>query len=174
MLKKYLITSDISSLESKIEKHNPDYLLYRDKTTSKYEKRAEEFINLCSKHSDKKAFIHRNVELALKLKAHGVHLTSLGFGDIKRAKELGLKVILSTHTHEEALKAQELGADFITYSPIFASPNKGKPKGIDDLNTLLKKCVIRVFALGGIVEEKEICEIEKTDSYGFASIRYFD
>lgn len=61
----------------------------------------------------------------------------------------------------------------MTYSPIFASPNKGETKGMDDLNELLDKCEIKAFALGGIVEEEQMVQIAKTKSYGFASIRYF-
>ena len=82
-------------------------------------------------------------------------------------------MIISTHTHEEVLKAQKLGADAVTYSPIFASPGKGEPKGIEDLKELLKKCNIKVFALGGIVESSHIKAVEEARAYGFASIRFF-
>jgi len=102
-----------------------------------------------------------------------VHLTSTQFDKIEYAKSLGLEVIVSTHTHDEVLQAQDLGADAVTYSPIFSSPGKGEPKGVEDLKELLNKCSVKVFALGGIVDEKQVSEIEKTQAYGFASIRYF-
>lgn len=86
---------------------------------------------------------------------------------------MGLFVIISTHTQKEVLRAQMLGADALTYSPIFASPNKGEPKGVEDLRELLEICSIKVFALGGIVTQEHIAAIEETKAYGFASIRYF-
>ena len=151
----------------------PDYALFRDKTTSEYEKLAHEFIDVCSGFENVKSFIHQDADLAYKLKADGVHLTSTQFGRIEHAKGLGLEVIISTHTHEEVLEAQHLGADAVTYSPIFASPNKGEPKGVDDLKELLNKCDIKVFALGGIVEARHVKAVEEAGAYGFASIRYF-
>ncbi|MFT7003491.1 MAG: thiamine-phosphate pyrophosphorylase, partial [Sulfurimonas sp.] len=45
--------------------------------------------------------------------------------------------------------------------------------GIEDLKILLHKCKIKVFALGGIVTESQIRQIEESGAYGFASIRYF-
>ncbi len=130
-------------------------------------------MEVCSKFLGIKSFIHRHVKLAYQLGAMGVHLTSTQFAEIPHAKELGLEVIISTHTHEEVLKAEILGADAVTYSPIFSSPEKGEPKGIEDLKELLKKCKIKVFALGGIVEASHVEMVEETGVYGFASIRYF-
>jgi thiamine-phosphate pyrophosphorylase len=171
-LKKYLITSS-EFCEEQFQIHMPEYVLYRNKTTLHYERQAEHFMKVCSKFDGIKSFIHRHVELAHKLAATGVHLTSMQFEEIPHAKELGLEVIISTHTHEEVLKAESLGADAVTYSPIFASPDKGEPKGVEDLKELLKKCKIKVFALGGIVENQHVEMVEEAGAYGFASIRYF-
>ena len=180
---KYLITSeefythdsDIfkEKLKNQIQIHKPKYVLYRDKSNQNYKQQAQEFIVLCKRHDDVKSFIHQDVDLAVSLGAIGVHLTSLQFDEIKKAKEKNLEVIISTHTHEEVLKAQSLGADAVTYSPIFPSPNKGEPKGVEDLKTLLEKCDIKVFALGGIISEEQMYQLQKTQCYGFASIRYF-
>ena len=183
MLKKYLITSrefysDTPGVFRKIlheqfVKHLPFFALYRDKMNPNYGVLAEHFIEVCAQFEGINAIIHSEVELAFKLKAYGVHLTSKQFSEIKKAKELGLKVIVSTHTKEEVLKAEELGADYVTYSPIFKTPNKGEPKGVENLKELLKTINIKLFALGGIVEDEQIATISKTDSFGFASIRYF-
>lgn len=182
-MNKYLITSrefytetpalfrDI--LRKQFTKHAPDYALYRDKANPNYNTQASCFVELCSEFEGIKSFIHRDVDLAKELDATGVHLTSTQFDKIEYAKSLGLKVIISTHTHDEVLKAEKLGADAVTYSPIFFSPGKGEPKGVDDLKELLDKCSIKVFALGGIVEDEQIAKIEKTEAFGFASIRYF-
>jgi thiamine-phosphate pyrophosphorylase len=182
-IKKYLITSREfytdtpavfrSILHERLKTHMPDFALYRDKSNPNYKTQAEHFIQTCSCFDGLKAFIHRDVDLAYALNAIGVHLTSNAFDDIQKAKELSLEVIISTHTKEEALKAEKLGADYVTYSPIFASPNKGEPKGIDDLKALLDMTSVKIFALGGIINEEQIEMVKESGAYGFASIRYF-
>ncbi len=183
MLKKYLITSrefytDTPAvfrniLHEQFREHMPDFALYRDKSNTNYDIQAAHFVEVCSQFQGVKSFIHRDVDLAKELNAVGVHLTSKQLDKIEYAKSLGLEVIISTHTHDEVLEAEKLGADAVTYSPIFSSPGKGTPKGIDDLKELLNKSSVKVFALGGIVTEEQVSEIAKTQAYGFASIRYF-
>jgi len=183
MIQKYLITSREfysdtpavfrEKLHSQFVKHLPNYALYRDKANPNYEGIAEHFVEVCNQFEDIKSFIHSDIDLAKKLYAYGVHLTSLEFNKIEKAKNLGLKVIVSTHSLEEVQKAERLGAEYVTYSPIFASPNKGEPKGIEDLKRVLGLTKVKIFALGGIVDAKEIQMIEETQAYGFASIRYF-
>jgi thiamine-phosphate pyrophosphorylase len=183
MLKKYLITSREfytdtpavfrSILHEQFVKHLPDYALYRDKSNPNYATQAEHFVEVCAQFEGLKAIIHQDVTLASKLKAYGVHLTSTQFGEIQKAKELGLEVIISTHSEEEVVNAEREGADYVTYSPIFATPNKGEPKGIEELQRVLQERKIKVFALGGIVAQEEVDAVGKTTAYGFASIRYF-
>lgn len=182
-MQKYLITSrqfytDTPAifrniLHEQMQKHMPDYALYRDKSNPNYAIQATHFVDVCSQFESIKSFIHQHVDMAKKLNATGVHLTSNQFDEIQYAKEIGLKVIISTHTHEEVLKAQKLGADAVTYSPIFDSPGKGEPKGIEDLKDILKKSAINIFALGGIVTEEQVDILKQIKTYGFASIRHF-
>jgi len=182
-LHKYLITSkefytDTPSvfctiLYEKLKEYMPTYVLYRDKLNPNYNTQAAHFVEICSKFESIKSFIHQDVSLAKELNATGVHLSSKQFDEIYHAKNLGLEVIISTHTHKEVKQAQKLGVDAVTYSPIFESPQKGEPKGLDDLNELLGVCDINVFALGGIIEESHVDIIKTTKAYGFASIRYF-
>ena len=182
-MKKYLITSpefytDTPSIFKKIlhkqfSIHKPEYALYRDKKNHNYDDQASGFVEVCKEFEGIKSFIHQKVDLAIALGATGVHLTSTQFDAITRAKSMGLEVIVSTHTQEEVLLAQELGADAVTYSPIFPSPNKGVPKGVEDLKELVDKCSVKVFALGGIIKEEQIRLLEDIKVYGFSSIRYF-
>ena len=182
-MKKYLITSrefytDTPAvfrriLHEQLVKHLPDYALYRDKSNPNYITQAEHFIEVCSQFEDVKALIHSDVSLAVKLHAYGVHLTSTQFDEIAKAKDLGLKVIISTHSKEEVQKAQQLGADYVTYSPIFTTPNKGEPKGVEDLKAVVDNASIKVFALGGIIDITQVEMLQDVNAYGFASIRYF-
>jgi len=182
-VKTYLITdpsyygSSADSLESSLEavfsKNIPDFILYRDKSTSEYAQLASAFVKICRRYTIANVLLHGDYVLAKTLGADGVHLTSTQFDAITEAKKLGLYVVISTHTHDEAHKAQELGADAITYSPIFFSPAKGEPKGLEDLKEIVDKIRVPIFALGGIMTQEQIKAVEECGAYGFASIRYF-
>jgi thiamine-phosphate pyrophosphorylase len=113
------------------------------------------------------------VELSKELGFYGVHLRSDQFDKIADAKELRLFTVISTHSIEEIESAYELGADMVTFSPIFASPNKGEPKGVDELKMAVNSSPIEVIALGGIISQREIELCREAGAKGFASIRYF-
>jgi len=150
-----------------------DMVVYRDKTNLHYEIFAERFVKHAKKYPFEKILLHGTVELASKLGADGVHLTSIQFERIAGAKELGLFVVVSCHTIDEAGRAEELGADMITYSPVFATPNKGKPLGTGALKELKGIITLPIIALGGILTEAEIDACQRAGAAGFASIRYF-
>lgn len=178
MLKSYFITDPSvcgntseslkTSITKIIEKYSPSYICLRAKNSNHYEELAKTFLSI---QTDSKLLLHSHVDLAISLKAYGVHLSSLHFSEIQRAKEAGLYVIASTHSYEEALDAKEANA--ITYSPIFNTPNKGKPKGLEDLKEIMGKIRTNIFALGGITSNEQVKQVETCGVYGFASIRYF-
>ena len=183
-LKKYLITDPKiysnsetlfkENLLKALSKNSIDFACFRDKESSNFDSLAKVFIETCKKENIKNILINGNYKKAKELNATGVHLTSTQFDDIKKAKELGLFVIISCHTFEDIKKAKEKFADAVTFSPIFETPNKGAPKGIEILNEAIKKFeTMKIFALGGIIDESQVKEISKTKAYGFASIRYF-
>jgi len=149
-----------------------DFVLFRDKLIKDYDSLAKEFIEASKEFSYKK-MLHQNYNLAKSLNAFGVHLTSTQFSDIKRAKELGLFVVISTHSFSQIELAKKLGANAVTFSPIFKTPNKGKPKGVEVLKEAVKQFDIKIIALGGIVSDKEIEQVKDAKAWGFASIRYF-
>ncbi len=163
----YAITDLISfSIEA-------DMIVYRDKLNQNYASNAKLFIEQAKKLSFSKILLHSDYKLAHYLQADGVHLTSKQSNDIGKAKALGLFVVISTHTTQEAFQAQELGADMITFSPIFSTPNKGEPKGVEALKNLVSLLSIPVIALGGIITEEHIELCKKNGAKGFASIRFF-
>jgi len=172
----YAITDPTFFNPTKIEDFNRykdvDFLLFRDKRASCYTKVANAFMQN-SKEFNYKPLIHQDYILAKELGAYGVHLNSKQFIAIKRAKELRLFVVISTHTLKEAKEAEQLGADAITFSPIFTTPNKAEPKGVDVLKEVVDNLNIKVIALGGIISNKHIKNIKKANPWGFASIRYF-
>ena len=168
-------TLNFNTLEKDIKRFSlkADMIVYRDKSNMDYAKNAKLFLDEAKKYFFSKVLLHSDYRLAYELGADGVHLKSTQFDEIKRAKDLGLFVVISTHTKEEALNAQNLGVDMITYSPIFSTPNKGEPKGVDELKKLIDFLDIPVIALGGIISQEQISLCKKSGAVGFASIRYF-
>jgi len=149
-----------------------NFVLFRDKKSLDYKKNAQAFMQNAKEYPFKK-ILHQNYTLAKELQANGVHLTSTQFNDILAAKSLGLFTIISTHSLKEVLKAQTLGADAVTFSPIFDTPNKGEPKGIKELAKVVQNSQIKVIALGGIITKEHITLLQEANPWGFASIRYF-
>ena len=181
---KYLITDPkyYTNDEKKFEeilinvlnKHQIEIACFRDKESGNFEEIAKIFIKICKEKNIENILLNGNFSLAHKLNATGVHLTSTQFDDILKAKELGLYVIISCHTFEDIQKAIDYQADAVTYSPIFETPNKGTPKGIEALKEVVDKYPnINIIALGGIINDEQIEQISKMKAYGIASIRYF-
>lgn len=183
-LKKYLITdpkyysnNEIlfeKNLRRILKKNQVDIACFRDKQSSNFEKLASIFVRVCKEENIKKILINKDYELAKKLGANGVHLTSEQFKDIKKVKDLDLFVIISCHNFQEIEKAQESYVNALTYSPIFDTPNKGEAKGINSLKQALNLYEdMNIIALGGIVKQEHIKKLENLNLYAFASIRYF-
>jgi thiamine-phosphate pyrophosphorylase len=61
----------------------------------------------------------------------------------------------------------------VTLSPIYETPDKGEPIGVEMLRTVTAALHIPVIALGGITDTERIKECEAVGAAGFASIRYF-
>jgi thiamine-phosphate pyrophosphorylase len=86
---------------------------------------------------------------------------------------LGLFVIFSAHSIDDAQRAEVLGADMVTLSPIYETPNKGEPIGTGGLGKVVVALHIPVIALGGILDKEKIEACQNAGASGFASIRYF-
>lgn len=168
-------TLHFTSLEHDLERFakRANMIVYRDKETMTYAKDAIAFMVEAKRHSFDKILLHRDVALADHVQADGVHLTSNQFDRVIYAKQLGLYVVLSTHNEEEIALAQSLGANAVTFSPIFATPNKGEPKGLELLKAMTTKFTVPIIALGGVVTEEQVTQCQACGARGFASIRYF-
>lgn len=183
MIKQYLITDPAFYTSTPTEvvqkllhvkaKHQPDYICLRDKQTSDYTSLAKVVAKASLEDKKTKLYLHTDFKLAYELGCAGVHLPSNALHVIENAKALGLEVIVSTHTLEEALEAEKRGADAITFSPIFATPNKGTPLGLEKLKEINDRIRVKCFALGGIINTDQVKACEGVGVYGFASIRFF-
>ncbi|QQF51581.1 thiamine phosphate synthase [Campylobacter fetus] len=148
-----------------------DFILFRDKICSDYVKKAEIFMSL-KPNFKAKFIIHNDLNLALNLKADGIHFSSNLIANLKNTPQSLIK-FASTHNEKEIEDAIKLGADFITFSPIFSTPNKGEPVGIETLKKIVLNSSVKVFGLGGITTKEHIKMVELAKAAGFASIRYF-
>lgn len=160
-------------LEAALRAHRPDFALYRDKRNPDYARTAARFLEVCGRSGCTRGLLHGDIALARRLGAYGVHLTSGQGEEIAAAKRAGLFTVISTHSEGEILRAMRQGADAVTYSPVFASPGKGEPKGLEDLKDKTAKIGLPIIALGGIVGPEQIEAVRCAGAAGFASIRYF-
>ena len=155
-------------------RHIPQMVCFRDKVSSNIEELIPLFVKISREHEIHKCYINGSIDLALKYQAYGVHLRSDQFDQIKKALTSNLDVIISCHNEEEIKEALKNNITTITYSPIFQTPNKGEPKGIEVLKKIIKHySSLNIIALGGIISHEHIEMLKSAHPYGFASIRYF-
>jgi thiamine-phosphate pyrophosphorylase len=121
-----------------------------------------------------KLFINDRVDIALAVEADGVHLGERSIPVTQARRLLGAARLIgvSCHCREGAFAAREMGADFITYGPVFFTPSKaayGEPLGIAELREVTSILQIPVFAIGGI-NSQSAQEIVSAGAHGIALI----
>lgn len=131
------------------------WVQYRDKTgpRRKVYEEAIKLKDLAGKHNA--VFIVNDYsDIALAVDADGVHL---GQDDlpVKEARKIlgrGKIIGVSTRCIEQALEAEQAGADYIGFGPVFHTSTKdaGSPRGIDLLGKIKNKVSIPVVAIGGV------------------------
>jgi thiamine-phosphate pyrophosphorylase len=99
--------------------------------------------------------VNDRLDLALVLPLDGVHLAqaSLPPADARTLLGAGRLIGVSCHTEAEALEAQQGGADFIVFGPLYQTPSKqmyGPPVGLEALRQLHRKVTLPIFGIGGI------------------------
>lgn len=101
--------------------------------------------------------INDNVEVALAVDADGVHVGQSDLEAKNVRKLIGENKILgvSAHTVEQALKAQESGADYIGVGAVFTTTTKGDADSVtfDMLREICSAVSIPVVAIGGITKD---------------------
>ncbi len=95
------------------------------------------------------------IDLALAVKADGVHLGQDDLPLWVARKLLGKEAIvgISTHSLDEAMAAESEGADYIGFGPIFHTRTKVssyKPVGVEAIAEVKKQVAIPLYAIGGI------------------------
>jgi len=98
-----------------------------------------------------RVLINEDFALARAAGADGVHLTSAQLASCTERPDFPW-VGASCHNAEELAKATTLGLDFAVLGPVFPTPTHpgGATLGWSGIATLLERCPIPVFALGGV------------------------
>ncbi|HYE72688.1 MAG TPA: thiamine phosphate synthase [Blastocatellia bacterium] len=119
-------------------------------------------INIARPHGTR-TLVNDRLDVALATGADGVHLrtNSIAVSEARRIADAFQKqdsqnsflIGVSTHSLDEALKAEREGADFIVCSPVYkpiSKPAHTSPLGLEGLREICTKVKIPVLALGGI------------------------
>ena len=119
--------------------------------------------------------INERFDVAVAVEADGVHLPEESFPP-SVVKKLFPELIVgfSAHSLEAARRAQDEGADFITFGPVFktSSHPEAKPVGTMELKRVTSEVSLPVYALGGITWDRiKLCY--KNGAYGVAGITMF-
>lgn len=115
-------------------------------------------------HLPTKILVNSRADVAMATGADGVHFPA----NAPVETLPGLLVAKSCHTLEEVKEAK---ADLVTFGPVFESPGKGAPLGLEQLK---KACQLGkpVYALGGITWENA-ADCLQAGAIGIAGIRLF-
>lgn len=117
--------------------------------------------------------INDRVDVAAAVNAEGVHLGQED-GDITKARKiLGKNKIIgiSAHNVEEAIAAEQNGADYLGAGAVFCTSTKtdASPLTLESLRDICQRVSIPVVAIGGI-DDNNICKLSGTGISGVAVI----
>jgi thiamine-phosphate pyrophosphorylase len=127
-------------------------------------------------------FVNDRLDVALAAGAAGVHLgrDSAPVREVVRWLRAGnapadFLVGVSCHSVEEVREAEQAGASYAFFGPVFDTPSKrafGPPQGIARLEEVCRSARIPVIAIGGVTEENGE-ECIRAGAAGIAAIRLF-
>ena len=139
---------------------------------SDFLKEAKQISTLCKEY--KVPFIvNDNVNIAIACKADGIHIGQEDM-ELKSVRKLvGEDMIIgvSAHTVEEAIKAQEGGADYIGIGAAFATSTKTDVDvlSFETLRSICEAVDIPTVAIGGIKKDN-ICKLKGSGIDGVAVV----
>lgn len=120
-----------------------------------------------------KVILSDRADIAAASGCDGVHLTTSSLPIAVARRIVGDAALISCSTHgvEDVERAAVEGADIILFGPVFASPGKGRPVGLDTLAKAAKAAgQSMLVALGGI-DELNFRDALNAGAAGVAAIR---
>jgi thiamine-phosphate diphosphorylase len=102
--------------------------------------------------------VNDRVDIAILAGANGVHLgqTDLPLEAARRIAGPNKMIGVSTHSLEQARAAEDSGADYIGFGPIYPGGLRNNPVGVglDNLRAIRAAVKIPIVAIGGITEAR--------------------
>ena len=121
-----------------------------------------------------KIVVNDRWDIALASGAHGVHLRSDSMPARAVRPEVPTGFIIGVSVHSLAETDRFEGADFAIFGPVFPTPGKGRPAGIEALAEICSEAKpFPIIAVGGIGFEN-LKEVLDAGAAGFAAIRAFE
>jgi thiamine-phosphate pyrophosphorylase len=119
--------------------------------------------------------ISSRCDIAIASGAAGVNLPERDLSVAAARSLLGQKLIgRSVHSLDAALRAEQEGADFVIFGPVWPTPShrESQPAGVEALARVARALRIPVLAVGGVTRER-VAECEAAGAAGYAAIRLF-
>jgi len=144
----------------------------KDASYEEFLEQAQEVKKVCKKYNVP-FVINDNIEVALAVNADGIHVgqSDMEAGSVR--EKLGKDKIIgvSTRTVEEALLAQERGADYLGVGAMFQTSTKLDAADVtfEELKAICAAVEIPVVAIGGI-SNHNVAELRGTDIDGVAVV----
>jgi thiamine-phosphate pyrophosphorylase len=131
---------------------------------------AEKCQRLCQSYQAA-LFINDRLDVTLAVGASGVQLGKPSIPVETARTLLGSQKLIgvSTHTLQEAKEAEQSGADFVLFGPVYFTASKaayGSPQGLSALKTIVDNISLPVYAIGGITLEN----IQSTQNTGVRGV----
>ncbi len=102
--------------------------------------------------------VNDRADIAILAAAHGVHLgqTDLPLDAARRIIGNDRMIGISTHNVEQARAAEDGGADYVGFGPMYPGGlrNNAAGKGLDELRAIRAAVKIPIVAIGGITEAR--------------------
>ena len=133
---------------------------------------AKEIQKLCAKYHVP-FVINDNVEIAAQIGADGVHVgqSDMEAGDVREKLGLDRIIGVSAQTVEQAVRAQERGADYLGVGAVFPTGSKADAVEVshETVRAITEAVDIPVIAIGGITKDN-VSELSGTGICGIAVI----
>lgn len=127
----------------------------KDLSEEDYKALARDAIKICQAEGVP-LFLHTYTEAAKQLNCKRIHLPLSRFLEMDESDKKGFcEIGVSIHSVEEAVKAQQAGASYVTAGHIFPTDcKKGlEPRGLSFLQEVCRSVTIPVYAIGGITKK---------------------
>jgi len=118
--------------------------------------------------------INDRADIALAVRADGLHLgqTDMPIDMARRIVGASMIIGVSAESVEDAVRAERAGADYISVSPIFATPTKtdtAAPLGIEGLKAIRSRVATPLIGIGGL-NRRNIATVIQNGADGVAVV----